>query len=255
MKSSSASIVNSHKMMTSIFNYWNAVNRLFSTYKAIRPDELIKDEGGKIENDPELKKQNAIEESRDPEENTPPVANISAVSDVASKIKDYKAAANHLGSVTNNPIFRELNSLIEAVLAAPKGKRFEVLQKSNINTIYDKVLQEVNIELNTNGQTFMQIVEQLKNKPTTKKAQRQLGKIRHQLLPGATSGQRLEIYGFISQIRKDMDEVMNLLEKGFDQEKLTTAIGQVTREISALRTMMRSLYYSEKPSEVSSPFF
>ena len=254
VKSSSNSIVNSHKMMTQIFNYWNAVNRLFSTYKAIRPDDLIKDEGGKIENDPEIKRQNALEEGRDPEENTPSVA-TPAVSDVASKIKDYKAAANHLGSATSNPAFRELNSLIETVLAAPKGKRFEVLQKSNINAIYDKVLQEVNAELNTNGQTFMQIVEQLKNKPSTKEAQKQLGKIRHQLIPGATSGQRLEIYQFISQIRKDMNEVMNILEKGFDQEQLTTAIGQVTREMSALRTMMRSLYYSEKPAEVSSPFF
>lgn len=48
---------------------------------------------------------------------------------------------------------------------------------------------------------------------------------------------------------------MNLLEKGLDEVALTEAIAQVNRKMIVLRTMMRSLYYSEKPEEAPSPFF
>lgn len=254
VKSSKGSIVASHKMMTLIWNYWNAVNRLMSTYKAIRPDDLIKDDGGQIESG----------EGREPDENSqPPEAGGDSTSppppadSATTKIRDYQENSNYLGSLTKSPIFRELHSVIESILVAPKGKRVSVLRKSNVEDIYGRALQEVNAELGTSGISFAQIAEQVKAKPpTTKEAQqRQLGKIRHQLLPGNSSGQRLEIYQFISQIRKDLDNVMNLLEKGFDQEALPPAINQVNREMAALRTMMRSLYYSEKPEEASTPFF
>ena len=48
---------------------------------------------------------------------------------------------------------------------------------------------------------------------------------------------------------------MDLLEKGFDEVAITAALAQVNREMISLRTMMRSLYYSEKPEEQSTPFF
>ncbi len=244
-------------MMTQIWNYWNAVNRLFSTYKAIRPGEVITDPGGQIETDPELKKEKAIEEGRDPDAEQPlaPVSpmGLEQAAGLVALLKDYRTASASLAA-TKSPAFRELNSIVESVMAAPKDKKTEVLLNTNISKVYNQAIQEINTELGTNGTSFKEIVA-MKQKLPAKEAQRQLGKIRHQLLPGDTSGQRLEIYQFLNQIRRDLDEVMNLLESGFDQDKLTPAINQVNREMAALRTMMRSLYYSVKPDEASTPFF
>lgn len=249
VKSSKGSIVNAHKMMTLVWNYWNIVNRLFSAYKAAKPGG-VKDQGGEIE-DPALTRERAIEEGREPDAivDQPPT-DITIV----SKLKDFRTASGYLGSITKSPTFRELNSVIESIMAAPKKKQPEVLQQSNVAAVYDKALQEVNSELGTSGSSFTQIAEQAKSRPA-KVAQRFLGKLRHQLVPGATSGSRLEVYKLIDQIRKDLDEVMNLLQAGFEQEKLSIAINQVNREMASLRTMIRSLYYSEKPEEASSPFF
>lgn len=252
VKSSSSSIVNAHKMMTSVWNYWNIVNRLFSAFKVIKPGE-VKDPGGAIE-DPELKRQRAVEEGRDPDVDVDQPTVVSPDVTIVNKLKDFRTASGYLGLAAKSPAFRELNSIVEAIVAAPKHKKPEVLKQYDISAVYDRALQEVNSELGTSGTTFTQIVEQAKAQPA-KTAQRQLGKFRHQVLPGATSGSRLEVYGLIDQIRKDLDEVMNLLEAGFDQEKLAPAINQVNRQMAALRTMIRSLYYSEKPEEAASPFF
>jgi len=252
VKSSKGSIVNAHKMMTLVWNYWNIVSRLFSAYKVIKPGE-VKDPGGAIE-DPELKRQRAVEEGRDPDVDIDRPTLVSPDVSIVNKLKDFRTASSYLGPVAKSPAFRELNSIVEAIVAAPKHRKPQVLQQYNVSAVYDRALQEVNSELGTSGSSFVQIVEQAKSQPA-KTAQRQLGKFRHQILPGATSGSRLEVYGLIDQIRKDLDEVMNLLEAGFDQEKLAPAINQVNRQMAALRTMIRSLYYSEKPEEASSPFF
>lgn len=269
IKSSKGSIITSHKMMTLIWNYWNAVNRLLSTYKAIRPDAIVQDEGGQIETDPELKREKALEDGRDPDGEQEPSlegkeqalnkASLKAAAVFLSQLQDYKTVSNSFINV-KSLAFRELHSIMEAVMAAPKNKKTEVLLSFNVSNVYNKALQEVGAELGISGSSFQDLSNQLRLKPTidtTKQAQLQrwLGKTRHQILPGATSGQRLEIYRFISQLKKDLNNVMDLLEKGFDQEQLTTIVGQVNREMTQLRTMMRSLYYSEKPEEASSPFF
>lgn len=252
VKSGKGSIENSHKLMTMVTNHWNVVYSLMSTYKAIRPDDVVNDTGGQIE-DEELKREKALEEGRDPGEAAEPEQAVAGEPAVA-KMKDFLSAAAYLGVLVKSPTFRELHAAIEAVVAATKNKKIDVMRKSNIDGLYDRALQEVNAELNTSGSSFADIAQQKKSTPIEATAQRQLGKIRHQILPGATSGQRLEIYRFIEQIRKDLDEVMNLLEQGFDQEKLPSAITKVHREITVLRTMVRRLYASEKP-EQALPFF
>lgn len=254
IKSSKGSIVNAHKMMTLVWNYWNIVNRLFSSFKAIKPGD-VKDPGGAIE-DPELKKQRAIEEGRDPNVDVDQPNEISPDITIVNKLKDFRTASTSLGAAAANPAFRELDSIVSAIIAAPTHKKPAVMKQYDVSSVYERAIQEVNTQLGTNGSTFVQIVEQMKNQPAkTAQLQRFLGKTRHQMIPGATSGSRLEVYGLIEQIRKDLDEVMNLLEAGFDQQKLTPAISQVNRQMAALRVMIRSLYYSEKPEEASSPFF
>lgn len=256
VKSSSNSIVISHKMMTLIWNYWNIVNRLFSTYKTIKPG-VVKEEGGKIE-DPELKRMRDMEEGRDPDapEGTPDQIDKSKLSKLTSLIQDFRAAAPSIKS--NSPAFRELGALVEAIMAAPKNSKGEVLARSNFGQLYTDALREVSTELGVVGSSFQEIAKNIKlDGVNNKTAQLQsfLGKTRHQIIPGRTSGSRLEVHQLIDQIMRNLDIVMNVLEEGFDQTKLTTAISQVNRDMSSLRTMIRSLYYSEKPEEASNSFF
>lgn len=252
VKSSKSSITSSYKMTTTVWNYWNSVFRIFSTYKAIRPSETVSDTGGQIE-DPELKKEKAIQEGKDPNEIEAPIA---AISDATMhKIQDFKDNATQLGTVQNKA-FRTFISAIEAIIASPKNNKVNTAIRLNIDKLYDDALLETNKELNTNASSFEQITNQIKNVIKTEaQINGFLGKTRHQIIPGATSGQRLEIYQFISQIRNDLDEFMNLLEKGFDQEQLGRLITQINREMSSLRIMVRSLHAAEKPEEASNLFF
>lgn len=118
---------------------------------------------------------------------------------------------------------------------------------------YNSAVGATNQELGTSGQSFKDIVQQHKSLP--QKQAQSFGKTRHQLIPGATSGARLEVYNLIETLRQDLDAVMDLLEAGFDQEKLSEAISKVNRQMSALRTMTRALYFSEKPEMASNSFF
>jgi hypothetical protein len=258
VKSSSNSIVTSHKMMTVVWNYWNIVNRLFGTFKLMKPGP-VKETGGPIA-DPERAKEKAVEEGRDPDTEVdgddksqwnPETYDMAQ--DYARRAEDFKQNATSIKATS--PAFYALHSAVESIMAAPKGQKIQQLLHSKIGELYNKALEEVNKELGTNGTSFAQIAVQQQAQGTTKAAQRQLGKLRHQIVPGATSGSRLEVYNMITEIRKNLNIVMDLLEGGFDQAKLSIAINQVNREIAALRTMIRSLYYSEKPEEASSPFF
>lgn len=252
VKSSKESVVNSHKMTTMVWNYWNIVNRLFYTYKAIRPGE-VKDQGGEIQA-PELEK----EEKGAVAPSDTKLTEISTQR--ANKLADYRKFGTQI--VSKSPAAKQLNSLAEFIQATPKEQMASALASAtNIDALYAKALAEVNAELGYNEDSFEKILLRLSQDPTKaellgKTAQlKHLRKLRHQVIPGATSRTRLEIYSFIDQIKHDLDRVMNLLEEGFDQEQLTTAVLQVNRQMTTLRTMMRSLYYAQKPEEAGSPFF
>ena len=268
VKSSKSSILSSHKMMTLVWNYWNAVNRYFSTYKSIRP-EIAKEDGGIIEapalrserseEQKEQSNEEAREQGHDPEE-SPPVDEVPLLKFERAKnlIKDTVNFGARLKSPKGTTA--ELTTLVDTLTSLPKKDIFNGIMKSNIDEVYRKALTNLNQELGTNGISFKDVAKQLTQKaaqPKVVEAQlgRWIGKSRHQLIPGATSGPRVEVYNFISQIKKDLNTVMDLLEKGFDEVAITAALAQVNREMISLRTMMRSLYYSEKPEEQSTPFF
>lgn len=243
VKSGTGSIVNSHKIMAVAWNYWNPVNRLFSTFKTIRPQEVAED-GGPIA-DAERSKEKGTEKGKG--------LTVSVPTNSVAKLEDYRSAATYLGSTSTAPSLHELHGIIETITAAPDDKsKAQIILDSNFDALYEKALKDVNMELGTSGKNFREVVVQMQNKPVDKTAQKQLGKLRHQLLPGATSGQRLEVYNLITQIRADLNQVMDLLENGFDQTALTSAIGRTNRDMVALRTMLRSLYLSEKPEEAGS---
>ncbi len=262
VKSSKSSIVNSHKMMTLVWNHWNIVNRLFSAYKAQRPHEAL-EQGGIIARPESIREKGRGEKPASEPAGEAPTPQtrfdataLSTAEQYSKKVVDYRNSSPYIS--TSSPAFKELNSVVESIMAVPQDYKINALLKSNIPGLYNQALIEVNLELGTRGNSFSQIVQELNDREEggqSKTAQRQLRKLRHQIIPGATSSSRLEIYNKIDQIKRDLDNVMNLLEKGLDVDQLTVAIGQVQREMTEMRTLMRSLYYSEKPEEASTPFF
>jgi hypothetical protein len=78
--------------------------------------------------------------------------------------------------------------------------------------------------------------------------QKWLGKARHQLIPGKSSGLRLQIFELGDRTRKCINSVMDLLEKGFSVEELGPKIYEVSNNINTLRSLMRSLHNTEKPA-------
>jgi hypothetical protein len=83
--------------------------------------------------------------------------------------------------------------------------------------------------------------------------QKWLGKARHQWLPGNNSGMRLQIFEVATRARKSIDDVMNLLEKDFVTEDLGPKISEVSRQMTALRGLVMSLYNIEKPMAKGQP--
>lgn len=244
VRSSKESVTTSHNLMTQIWGYWNAVNRLFGTYKMMRPSDVVKNTGGPIGAESGSKREKDVLPRVAPEGEHFEQAKLAL-----GILKDFKDNSSSIG-VFPRPAFLELSSLIETLLAIPEHLRVSALQSSygELLSLYQKALLEVNVEKQTSGQNFAQIVSQLKTKaPVAKQAQKWLGKVRHQILPGATSSQRLEAYRLIDQVKKDLDQVMDLLEDGFDQERLVPALSQIGQEISGLRMIIRSLHLVEKP--------
>jgi hypothetical protein len=82
--------------------------------------------------------------------------------------------------------------------------------------------------------------------------QKWLGKARHNLLPGKSSGLRLEIFELSAKARKNIDDVMNMLEKGLSED-LGSKISEVSRQMNTIRSLMRSLHNTEKPTKGQQP--
>jgi len=233
--STSASIVNSHKIMTQVFHHWNAVNRLFSTFKMLKP-EVIADTGGKISTPKDVK-----EDTAKPSE-TPinPVVEQGLLA-----IQDIKANANNFLGING---MQELISLASQFGRASSEDKIKLANDflSAYRQVLTTICQDREIKLQNSMRDIL-----AQDGPTTKEAQlaRWLGKARHQILPGATSGPRLEVYKLIERIKQELNVTMNLLEKGLDEKAINTAIVDVNREIQSLKTVIRSLYFLEQPSK------
>lgn len=82
-----------------------------------------------------------------------------------------------------------------------------------------------------------------------------LGKKRHQFFSQNTSSYRLEIFEMAKAARVDLNQIMNLLEKGLSVEQLQPLVSQVNKQMTNLRMMMRSLNLSEKPDASAGSVF
>jgi hypothetical protein len=77
--------------------------------------------------------------------------------------------------------------------------------------------------------------------------QKWLGKLRHQGLPGKSSGVRIQIFELATSARKNVNQAMDVLEKGLDVQSLGPIVATVTQQMNTLRSLMRALHNIEKP--------
>jgi hypothetical protein len=67
------------------------------------------------------------------------------------------------------------------------------------------------------------------------------------MIPGGTSGTRLEVYRMINQTKKDLNHIMDWLEKGWHPDQLGQGIPDINRQITSLRALTRSLAATQGP--------
>ena len=259
VKSSKTSTKSSHNIMTALAKQWSAVLTNFKPYY---------DEKSKGATTEEVVGPAEPEEGQVPEGEGSVDLPLHRIDRVKSIWSDYKSNRINFG----NTVPRELDALMDKINAIPSAKRMNIALSSNLEEVYNQALVVMNAKLGTNGISFKDIANQLrkaKNQPApvvapvappplTTEAQltRWLGKARHGLLPGGTSGRRLEIYRKVGELRKDLNKIMNLIEKGLDLPQLYAAIVPFDKGIMSLRKMVRSLFTSEYPNEaVPMPFF
>lgn len=75
-----------------------------------------------------------------------------------------------------------------------------------------------------------------------------IGRTRHQIIPGKSSGLRLQAYEVADKARVSIDATMNLLESGMNVQQLGPKISEVSNHINSLRSLMRALHNTEKPA-------
>lgn len=80
-----------------------------------------------------------------------------------------------------------------------------------------------------------------------------LGKTRHQALPGKSSGLRIQVFDLAAATRRNIDGVMDMLEKGLDVDAIGPKMYEVTKQINQLRSLMRSLHNVERLKGKGSP--
>lgn len=248
-------------LMTTAWNAWSSVNNITSTFKKIGPHQ-IKETGGPLE-DPDQKRQQAIEEGRDPDEpdnvspTPPPAAPEETNSQLKMSLQDYGANNHYIGSVSKNPQFAALVSAIERLKSMPKNKKPSAKVLVDLQALYNNAIAGTNQELGTDGRSFQDIVQQHQSLP--KKEAQEVGaylrSILHKGLTRGTSGKRLEIYNSIVEVKEDLDQLMNLLEQGYDRQKIEPLVQKIHGRMVLIRRTIRGLIMSVDPKNAPPAFF
>lgn len=250
-KSSKESVVAAYKDMQLAWNEWSIVSRNFNNYVNSMPEvqaprsEDMKDEPPPgTEPDLEGAKPKPAWKGFSNEE-------LAEMQLIALSMSDVQKNANKFA---NNSAVKSLINFISTLKKVPMQNQMEWFR--NFEKQYKGVLQLLNTSLGTNGISLSEVAEQL-NKSKTASVQLEvvaqaflqkwLGKTRHQLLPGKSSGLRLQMFELAAKARKSIDAVMDLLEKGMSIEELGPAISEVSGYVNTIRSLMRSLHNTEKP--------
>ncbi len=271
--SSKESSTAAHKQMQHTWNQWSLVTRGFAAFKMVLPAGTP-DAGGPLEG-PSLM---ADERPEDPDRLDvpsvrPPAYNVAEMMALAkSAYADYKRALSRNNFTSDGPLFQNLDALLGRYLSTPAKERAALAQ--SIVEEHRRIVAQINTKYGTSGNTLNQIADILDAKakadippgvhmPKAASAADQLeavaqtflkkwvGKTRHQWMPKETSSQRLQIYSIAGEARKNINQIMDLLEKGMDTVALTPLIQATNAQMTSLRMLVRSVHLSEKPEQAS----
>lgn len=278
VKSSKESILESHKKLESASHYWNLVSRGYSIYKNSK-SASAPDQGGTIELDRKTDQPEADSksESQLPAMVDPNIMDLNNLERIKNMVSDYRKYYNHIPSSADNAggYLLELDAAVDKFIAS-RGKKIN----ADFEQFYEKTLKYLNEEFKTSAGSFKELSQQLKtkNKQQLKDKNKQqsapqevipdsvekeaslnlekvaqdflkkwIGKTTHQLsVFDQTSPFRLNCYKSADQIIEKINEVMDILEKGLDQERLDPLVREINREFVVLRGLMSSLYLSSR---------
>lgn len=192
----------------------------------------------------------------------PNLANLVAIERAKKMTLDYRKYYEYFpANVGSDAHLLDLDRAIDKFIAS----RFKKVDP-NFDQLYGNALAYLNQELDTNATSFKDLVLQVRNKESTpsippvapapvktaiaqmdKLAQdfikKWIGKTRHQFsIFDQTSPFRLNSYKEAGAIREDLNEIMNSLEKGLDEETLTPLIKDINSRFITLRGLMSSLH-------------
>jgi len=272
VKSSSESIIEAHKKLEIASHDWNLVSRAYKIYKDSKSVSAT-DTGGLIEsNVPQLEPQdqniiatidqtintdNVPEEDANVKPGLTPLVRLEQIKNMAS---DYKKNHEKIPPGIDNVWLSKLDVSVDSFIAS-RGKKIS----PDFEERYKQSLLFLNTEFSTTATSFKELAIQLQQKakqinnpektasylPLEKVSQdflkRWIGKTRHQLsVFDQTSPFRLNCYKQAGEIKVKINQVMDILEKGLDQEQLDPLIRSINSDFVALRGIASSLYLSTK---------
>jgi hypothetical protein len=224
-KSSKDSIMTAYKDVQEAWNQWSIVSRNFNAYVNMLPDQAPRPE--------EMKDEVFMPEKED--------VNLPAQNNKPATV------------VTNKPFDQDIsNKTVEETIAnePPIKEKKKPEQKKNVPLPVSEELPDTFSKLPVNNASAqLEAVAQAF-------LQKWLGKTRHQILPGSSSGLRLQAFDVATSTRKNIDMVMDALEKGLNPDEMGPKMSEVSSQINSLRSLMRSLHTTEKPvkGQPPSPF-
>jgi hypothetical protein len=256
-KSSKESVGIAYKDMQQAWNEWSIVSRNFNNYVNSMPDQVHRPEEMRdtpppgTEPDLEGAKVKAPWQGFSQEDSGELQLISMSMSDTERNVSNFPDV----------PFVKALAATIAKIKKTPVEKQLEAFR--NFERTYKEALQALNTKYGTNGATLSDIADQRSNKTKVATAQLEvvaqaflqkwLGKARHQILPGRSSGLRLQVFELASKARKGIDAVMNSLEKGMNVDDLAPQISEVSGHMNTIRSLMRSLHNTERPPTKGQP--
>lgn len=247
VKSSNDSINKSYNMLNDkIWHNWDLIYKGILTYKNNMP-KSVQDSGGPIESPISQEKPDTI---KSPTQPAAPVAipTVDHTEEVAAMENDYK---NNYGAIGVDNMGGADSSLEVALF------KFKIAQPEEKDQAFKKVIQEyqrligkLNQSLGTNGKSLAEISSQKTKTASAEELEKVaqdflwkwLGKARHGLSSSMTSGYRLDLFKNAEEVRKDLDKMMNSLEKDMDLEELMDLASDVHRQLISMKGLTRALH-------------
>lgn len=266
-KSSKESITEAYKHMQEAWNQWSIVSRNFTAIVNSLPSEEKP-----VKTPPEMTDHPQGGDQVDQRDERQNESDLSSIQKEIAKniITDVYQNAGLFGNDTT-----ELQAAVKVFEKGPHT----LAALNELTKVYTKTISKLNLTPGISGRSLREIASSLtknqsKNTPippivevkeanaidqmeTVAQAfvQKWLGKTRHQILPGRSSGLRIQLFDLTTEMRKNINSTMDSLEKGFDMMDLGIKISEVTTSINRARSLMRSLHSTEKPIKGKSDGF